>query len=61
MQTRHIQVHLHAEQRPWFKHGLMALSWACTIASLVSHRAALRLSDIGSGLLARYGMRLTVK
>lgn len=61
MQVGHIQVILRVEQRPWFKHGLTVLSWTCALASLVSHRAARSISDVGSGLLVRYGMRLTAK
>ncbi|MGE7204901.1 hypothetical protein ACQKJZ_04390 [Sphingomonas sp. NPDC019816] len=61
MQTGHIEVHLHAEQRPWFKHGVTVLAWACAIVDLASTRAARRVSDIGAALLVRYGMRLTAK
>lgn len=56
-----LDVKLVAMQRPWFKHGVTVLAWACAIVDLASTRAARRVSDIGAALLVRYGMRLTAK
>ncbi|WP_181008466.1 hypothetical protein [Sphingomonas montanisoli] len=50
-----ITVQLSLRPRWWLRPALFALTFACVVASFISFEVADRVSDIGTGLLARHG------